>query len=83
MPQLKAIEVTRIGAKYKRKYDKARTPYQRLIDSGKLSSYQVQQLTERYESLNPIQLKKELNDMMKRFNRFLEGKSDFKYKFVA
>ena len=66
VPQLKAIKVTRVGAKYKRKYDKAGTPYQRLIDSGKLSNYQTQQLTEKYDSLNPIQLKKDLNDMMKR-----------------
>ena len=33
VPQLKSVEVTRVGAKYKRKYDKPKTPYQRLLES--------------------------------------------------
>ena len=83
IPQLKSVKVTRVGAKYKRQYDKPRTPYQRLLESNELSSYQKQRLIDKYKSLNPIRLKKELNDQMKRFRRILSGKSEFKYKFSA
>ena len=51
VPQLKAVEITRVGTKHKRKYDKARIPYQRLIDSGKFSNYQVQKLLPRVSQL--------------------------------
>ena len=83
IPQLKSVEVTRVGAKYVRKYDKPQTPYQRLMNSSELSKYQKEMLKEKFESLNPIQLRKELNDQMKRFKRFVDGRSDFKYKFSA
>lgn len=83
IPQLKCIEVTRVGAKYKRKYDEPKTPFERLLKSSDLSSYQKQELIKKYQNLNPIKLRKELNDSIKWFNRVLTGKSDFKYKFSA
>jgi hypothetical protein len=83
IPQLKSIEITRVGAKYVRKYDKPKTPYQRLVNSTELSVYQKEMLREKFESLNPIQLRRDLNDQMKRFKRFVDGRSDFKYKFSA
>lgn len=83
IPQLKSVEITRVGAKYVRKYDKPQTPYQRLMNSSDLSVYQKEVLKEKFESLNPIQLRRDLNDQMKRFKRFVDGKSDFKYKFSA
>ena len=83
IPQLKSIEVTREGSKYKRKYDKPKTPYQRLLESGYLSNYKKKKLNELYQSLNPIELKKDLNDIMKRFKRHVNGESDFRYKFSA
>lgn len=83
IPQLKTTEVSRVGAKYVRKYDKAKTPYERLMSSNDLSIYQKEQLREKFESLNPIQLRRDLNDQMKRFKRFVDGKSDFRYKYSA
>lgn len=35
-PQLKLVEKKRIGSKYVRKYDKPKTPYQRLLESSEL-----------------------------------------------
>lgn len=73
-PQLKMIEKTRIGSKYIRKYDKPKTPYQRLMESTHLSIFEKERLKRVYKKLNPIQLKKELNRMMGYFNR----KNDYK-----
>jgi hypothetical protein len=53
------------------------------MNSSDLSVYQKEVLKEKFESLNPIQLRRDLNDQMKRFKRFVDGKSDFKYKFSA
>lgn len=53
------------------------------MESKELSLYQKIQLKEKYESLNPVELRKNLNDQLKRFERIIEGRSDFKYKFAA
>jgi hypothetical protein len=82
-PQQKCIKVERVGSKYRRTYDSPKTPYQRLMESRELSLYQKVQLKEKYKSLNPIEHRKELDDQLKRFERIIEGKSDFKYKFDA
>jgi len=83
IPQQKCIKVERVGSRYRRAYDIPKTPYQRLIESSELSVYQKEQLKEKYKSLNPIELKRELNDQLARFKRIIENKSEFKYKFVA
>ena len=68
-PQLKLIEKTRIGSKYVKKYDKPKTPYQRLMESEHLSILEKTKLRRRSEALNPIKIKKELNKMVVIFNR--------------
>jgi len=42
-------------------YDKAQTPYQRLIDSNQISDDQKQELKELYLSLNPVELKTKID----------------------
>lgn len=83
IPQQKCIKVERVGSRYRRYFDTPKTPFQRLIESSELSVFQKEKLKEKYKSLNPIELRKELNEQLSRFKRILENKSDFKYKFVA
>jgi hypothetical protein len=83
IPQLKSVEITHIGAKHVRKYAKPKTPYQRLMDSKDVSVFQKEQLKSKFDTLNPIELRKDLNDQMKRFRRFADRKSDLSYKLSA
>lgn len=46
-------------------YDTAKTPYQRLMESGQISEEQKTKLRELYLSLNPVQLKNSINEKMK------------------
>jgi len=62
-PQMKLTEKTRIGSRVHKRYAEARTPYQRLLDSGHLSCEQRQVLAERYRSLNPAALRRELDGL--------------------
>ena len=55
-PSLKLTHKERFGAKVKKQYDKAQTPYQRLLASATLTAEQAKVLKERYERLNPAQL---------------------------
>jgi hypothetical protein len=72
-PQLKLMEKARIGSRYRRKYDKPRTPYRRLLDSGLLTLKQKSDLESIYDNLNPIELKKALSRKVSEFNRMLKS----------
>ena len=50
----------------KKKYDVAQTPYQRLMDSGKIPTEKKKELKRLYLSLNPVQLKKAIEDKLKK-----------------
>jgi len=56
---LKLIEKTKVGSRYKKKYDDPKTPYQRLMESEHVNEAQKTHLTESYCNLNPFKLKKQ------------------------
>lgn len=63
-PVIKLISKERIGGKIHRKYDKPRTPYHRLMESEKITEQTKQQLKTIYESLNPAQLKRSIDQKL-------------------
>lgn len=65
-PSMKLQSKERHGARVKKRYDKARTPYQRLLDASFLKEETKQQLRERYRALNPAQLKRQLERLQRK-----------------
>lgn len=59
-PVMKLVHKQRTGAKVKKTYDRARTPYQRLLDCPALSKSAKQQLRAQYQDLNPAELKRNI-----------------------
>jgi len=59
-PVMKLVSKERIGAKVRKTYDKPRTPYQRVLESGQVTTATKKQLTRTYRGLNPAQLKREI-----------------------
>jgi uncharacterized protein YggL (DUF469 family) len=59
-PSLKLLKKERVGAKIKKTYDKAKTPYQRLLDSEQLAANAKQKMTEQYLTLDPMVLFEQL-----------------------
>jgi hypothetical protein len=56
----KLVTKTRQGARSRRIYDRAQTPYQRLCAAGVLSDDAHRELETLYQSLNPLQLRRAL-----------------------
>ena len=56
-PVLRLCEKTLVGDKVLRKWDAAKTPYERLLASGVLRSEQQARLQQLYEQTNPLQLR--------------------------
>ena len=59
-PSMKLKSKERHGARVKKKYYEARTPYQRLLDSSSTTAETKEQLRQRYRLLNPAQLKRQI-----------------------
>ena len=59
---MKLIKKERVGSKVKRKYDIPKTPYQRLIESGQISEEAKRKLQILYQSLNPAELKRKIEE---------------------
>jgi len=60
-PVLKLVSKEREGAKVRKQYDVAQTPYERLCASGVLNKAQQEGLERLYQRLNPVQLRKEID----------------------
>jgi len=71
-PCMKLKSKTRVGGKIVKVWDKPKTPYQRVIDSGILTTEQSTKLINTKELLNPFELKKELEKQLKWFFRVVE-----------
>ena len=66
-PSLKLLSKKRDGAKVTKKYDKAKTPYQRLMLSQHLTAIEKEKLATQYDKLDPVDL---LNNLVKLQDNF-------------
>ena len=64
VPSRKCIEKIRVGSRYKRKYDKAKTPFQRVLEHSEISENVKKQLEKEHKKLNPLILKKEVDKLI-------------------
>ena len=65
-PTLKLIDKVRIGSKTIKKYDKAKTPYQRVLVCEHIAQETKNKLIEQYKKLDPIALKIKLSALQKK-----------------
>ncbi|MCX8014533.1 MAG: transposase [candidate division WOR-3 bacterium] len=85
-PVMKLIEKKRIGSKVLKRYDKPKTPYQRLLEAVGLSEANKQRLRDEYAQLNPVVLKRNIEEVKRRLwnqtqkNTRLEFNNNFVYK---
>lgn len=64
-PIIRLKEKVRVGGKIHKKYGKAKTPYERLMESDQISMEKKKELADVYESLNPAELKRKIDAKLK------------------
>ena len=74
-PSLKLIEKERQGAKVSKKYDRAKTPFQRILLSDHISPEKKNLLTKEYETLDPVYLLAQLESLQDKLWKFSWNKS--------
>jgi len=72
-PSMKLIGKTRVGARVKKLYDEAKTPWQRLVAAKVLSEAATADMKRRYELLNPAKLRRRLQELDMGLRRFAVG----------
>lgn len=65
MPSMKLSKKWREGSRWKRRYDRAQTAYERLLASGQLSPKQRRELRDQYQSLDPFELAQQTERRLK------------------
>jgi hypothetical protein len=60
-PSMKLIAKEKINSKYRKKYDKPQTPYQRIMASPHIDEQKKKALTEKHAKLNPFDLKRAID----------------------
>jgi hypothetical protein len=64
---MKMISKERVNSKIKKKYGKAKTPFQRVMESESVSEEQKELLRSKKAQLNPIELRTMLEIKLKEF----------------
>ena len=59
-PQMRLVSKTRHGAKVTKRYDRARTPYRRILGRPEIPQPAKEALTRTYLELNPAELKRQI-----------------------
>lgn len=72
-PVMKLESKERVGGKIIKLHSPPKTPYERLRDSGTLDKPELDKLQERFEKMNPFDIKKELEKQLKWFFRIAEA----------
>ena len=66
MPSVKLLEKKQVAAKTIKRYDKPKTPYQRILESPYVETSVKYALKEQFETLNPFHLRKAIDAKLKK-----------------
>lgn len=84
-PVMKLVEKHRRGSKVTKKYDRARTPYARVLESGQVPQEAKDAVTQLYITLNPAKLNRKINRLQDQLEaiasskRHVQQDSDLEY----
>ncbi|HEV2464052.1 MAG TPA: transposase family protein [Acidobacteriaceae bacterium] len=82
-PAIKLRDKTRIDGRIKRVYEKARTPYERLLTSGQIPKQAQQRLRTQYQQLNPAELRRQIETLQQQLEQISHAKGDVVHRPAA
>ena len=65
LPTQKLIKKEKVNSKYKKKYEKPKTPYQRILESDHIDNETKMELVLLHQRLNPFELKKTIEKKLR------------------
>lgn len=71
VPTQKLLSKEKINSKYQRKYEKAKTPYQRILECEDISQEKKMEMALLYQQLNPFELKKTIEKKLRKIFQYV------------
>lgn len=71
IPSQKLIKKEKINSKYKKKYDQAKTPYQRVLESAQVATEKKMELALLHQRLNPFELKISIEKKLRKIYHYV------------
>ena len=62
-PVVKLVSKTKVGSRVTKRYDRAKTPYRRVLESEFIDDKIKARLKVKYDSLNPVDLKRKISKL--------------------
>jgi hypothetical protein len=79
-PTMKLVSKEKINSRYKKSYDKPKTPYERLIGCNEISKNKKLELKSVHEGLNPFDLREQIENKLKRIFRDVRVTSNMRQR---
>jgi transposase InsO family protein len=77
-PIAKLVHKERVGAKVIKRYDVAKTPYQRLLEAGILEEAKRCALEKEYQNLNPVHLRSQIDAALEKLWKLAQSEQPIK-----
>ena len=74
-PVMKLVEKTRTGSKVRKRYDRAKAPYRRVLQSRAVPKEAKQELKQLYVTLNPVKLGRQISRLQDRLDTLAQSKN--------
>ncbi len=82
-PVVKLVSKTRVGSKVTKKYDRAKTPFRRVLESSDIDDKIKAKLRRRYDRLNPADLKRNITRLQDRLLKLNRLKQEVERKSIV
>src|SRR5688572_17315488 len=82
-PIAKLVHKERVGAKVIKRYDVAKTPYQRLLETGVLEEAKRRSLEEQYQSQSPVHLKSQIDAALEKLWKLAQREEPIKAQITT
>src|SRR5688572_6783218 len=82
-PIAKLVHKERVGAKVIKRYDVAKTPYQRLLEAGVLEEAKRRSLEEQYQSQSPVHLKSQIDAALEKLWKLAQREEPIKAQITT
>jgi hypothetical protein len=83
LPSMKLKEKVRVGSKIIKKYDEAKTPYQRLRESGIMTDESRKNLEKEFEGLNVVAIQRSISDLQIKLEKMVLRKQKSRERSLA
>ena len=72
IPTMKCVKKEKINSKYRKKFDKPKTPYRRVLECKEIAEITKEKLRQEHKQLNPFLLKRQIEKKLRKIFKYVK-----------